>query len=165
MRLSTSFKGLLSITIVAPLYAFASEYPKGHHALEIFDAEGIEATPFGVMVWIVVSTACFLAGLFFIRRHAIARWVVGCYVAGFMFLVFLSVFSLVQLQLAGFLSLNHLIFWSPAFYQLITKRPFMARQITAFSIWSGIITGVMLISFAFDVPYAFIFLNHILLEL
>ena len=149
---------------VATVTARAQEYKKGYRALEIFDAEGMEATPSEVMIWIVVSTSCFAIGLFFLRRHSIARWVTGCYIAGFLSLVFSSVFNRVELQLAGFNALMHIVFWTPALYKLLTERPFLSKKVTAFSIWSGVITVVMLISYYFDIPYSIIFLKHIFFD-
>lgn len=145
--------------------AGAAEYPSGHRALEVFDAEGRRATPSWVMGWIVASTLCFAAGLCFVRQHAIARWVVGGYVAGFSTLVASSVFDTDLLRLSGFNALVHLIFWTPALVQLLSKRPFFSRTPTPFSIWSGVITAVMLFSYVFDVPYALTYLNHVLFEL
>lgn len=152
---------LLILYFIISLSVYATEYQKGYRALEIFDVEGMEATPLWVMIWIVVSTACFLAGLLFVRRHIIARWIVGGYIAGFMTLIFSSVFDLVQLKLAGFNALIHVVFWSPSLYLLLTKRPFFSREVSAFSIWSGVITIVMLFSFIFDIPYTFIYLKHV----
>ncbi len=141
------------------------DYQKGYRALEIFDAQGMEATPLWVMIWIVLATACFVVGIFFVKRHSIARWVVGGYIAGFLTLVFSSVFGLVQLKLAGFNALIHVIFWSPSLYLLLTKRPFLSKKLSAFSIWSGVITVVMLFSFIFDIPYSIIYLRHIFFEI
>ncbi len=155
----------LLLAITAPLCAFAYDYPKGHRALEIFDTEGMAATPTGVKIWIAVATAFFVAGLIFVRRHSIARWVTGCYFAGFMALVFSSVFNMVQFQLAGFNALMHIIFWTPALHQLLTKRPFLSKKATFFSVWTGVITVIILISYFFDIPYAFIFLKHVIFDL
>ncbi len=154
----------LILYFVVPLSVQATVYQKGYRALEIFDAQGMEATPLWVMTWIVFATACFVAGLFFVKRHSIARWVVGGYIAGFLTLIFSSVFGLVQLQLAGFNALIHVIFWTPSLYLLLTKRPFLTKKLSAFSIWSGVITAVMLFSFVFDIPYSFIYLRHIFFE-
>ncbi len=152
---------LLILSIVFHLDAHAGEYQHGHHALEIFDAQGIEATPFWVMAWIVLSTACFTAGLLLVWRHSVARWVVGCYIAGFMALIASSVFDSDILRLAGFNALIHVIFWPPALYQLLSKRPFLSKKVTVFSIWSGVITAVILVSYSFDIPYSFIYLKHV----
>lgn len=113
------------------------------------------------MIWIVSATACFAVGLLFVWRHSIARWVVGCYIAGFVALIISSTFDAVQLKLSGFYALVHIVFWSPALYQLLTKRPFLDKKATAFSVWSGVITAVILFSFIFDIHYAYIYLNHI----
>ena len=165
MNIKSRLTTLLILLFTVPLNAHAIAYQKGYRALEIFDTQGMDLTPLWVKIWIVVATACFAAGLLFVKRHTIARWVVGGYAAGFMILVFSSVFGLVQLKLAGFNALIHIIFWSPSLYLLLKYRPFISSEISAFSIWSGIITVVMLFSFVFDIPYAITFLNHILFDL
>ena len=156
---------VLILFFIVTLNVHATEYQKGYRALEIFDAQGMDLTPLWVKIWIVVATACFAAGLLFVRRHTIARWVVGGYIAGFMTLVFSSVFGLVQLKLAGFNALIHIIFWSPSLYLLLINRPFISSKISAFSIWSAVITVVMLFSFVFDIPYALTYLKHIFFDL
>jgi len=152
------------LLLIAPLVVNAAEYPKGHRALEVFDAQGMEATPPWVMAWIVASTICFVAGLCFVRRHSVARWVLGCYAAGFAVLVASAVFDSDQLRLAGFNALIHVLFWPPALFQLLTKRPFLDKPVTAFSIWSGLITGIILFSYIFDIPYSATYLKHVFME-
>jgi hypothetical protein len=63
--------------------------------------------------------------------------------------------------ISGYIATIHIIFWSPALYQLLTKRPFFGAR-SAFSVWSGVITFVILFSFVFDIRDAFIYLTHIL---
>lgn len=148
------------MTAVFVTTGHAAEYAKGHEALEVFDAEGMDATPRWVMTWLMIMLASFAAGLLFVWRHPIARWVVGCFVAGIVALQIISMLGV--LQLSGLIALMHIVFWSPALYQLLTKRPFMADKMTAFSIWSGVITAVILFSFVFDIRDAAIYLNHII---
>ena len=156
----------LILSSLIPLNAHAIEYQIGYRALEIFDAQGMEITPMWVKIWIAAATLCFAVGLFFVRRHSIARWVVGGYIAGLMVLIFSPVFfDLIQLKLAGFNALIHVIFWSPSLYLLLTKRPFFSKKVSAFSIWSGLITVVMIFSFFFDIPYSFIYLRHIFFDI
>ncbi len=149
----------LSVFFALIANANAVDYPKGHQALEVFDAQGMEATPQWVMFWIIFMVANFAAGLFFIRRHPIARWVVGSFIAGMLALSISEVLGIVQLS--GFIALLHLVFWSPALYQLLTKRPFLTKKRTVFSIWSAVITLVILLSFVFDIRDSIIYLNHI----
>ena len=156
--------GTIGLAICAQT-ARARQYESGHHALEVFDAAGMEATPEWVMAWIAFATLCFAAGLFFVHRHRIARWVVGGYVAGFAALVASSIFDSDLFRLAGFNAFVHVIFWTPALYHLLSERPFLKAPPSAFSIWSGTISGVMLLSYIFDVPYALTYLNHVLFEL
>lgn len=160
MKTSTVVSWLFLFSFFLATTAQAQEYPKGHGALEIFDAEGMEAAPQWVMTWIMFMAASFAAGLLFVWKHPVARWVVGCFVAGIVALTISAQFGV--RQLSGFIALMHIVFWSPALYQLLTKRPFIAEKITPFSIWSGLITAVILFSFIFDFRDAAIYLNHLI---
>ena len=108
----------------------------------------------------MIMTAAFAAGLLFVWRHSIARWVVG----GLLMSVFTTMFILPAMGLtilSGLVALMHVIFWSPGLYLLLTKRPFLQDR-SAFAIWSGVITGVILFSFVFDIRDAAIYLHHVL---
>ena len=138
----------------------AQTYELGHGALEVFNGDAMAYTPQWVQIWIMFMAASFFAGLFFVRRHPIARWVVGGFLAGMVLsTVLTSGFGLASLS--GLIASVHVICWSPALYQLLTKRPFLAER-SAFSIWSGVITFVIIFSFIFDVRDAAIYLNHML---
>ena len=139
----------------------ANEYTKGHGALEVFDSEGMAASPTWVKLWIAFMAATFFAGLFFVRNHPIARWVVGGFVVGFIITSLAP--KLGFIVLSGFIACIHIICWSPALYQLLTKHPFLASgdMRSAFTIWSGVMTFVILFSFIFDFRDAYIYLAHI----
>ncbi len=150
----------LIIALFFPLLGLAQDYSHGHQALEIFDAQGMANTPTWVQIWVGFMGLCFTAGLLFVRNHVIARWVVGCFVVGAVFMLAVApLFGIVRLS--GFVALCHLIFWSPALYQLLRHRPFQHRR-SLFTTWSIVMTGVILFSFIFDIRDAFIYLRHVL---
>lgn len=135
------------------------DYQHGHGALQLFDSEGMDNTPQWVMIWIMFMAFTFFCGLLFVKNHPIARWVVGCFVAG----VVISTLANSVLgvpQLSGFIALIHIIFWSPALFQLLTKRPFLGT-LSAFTVWSGVMTLVILFSFIFDIRDASLYLMHL----
>ena len=144
--------------------AGAREYPSGHRALEVFDDAGRRAMPTWVLVWTVASTLWFAAGLAFVRREPIARWVVGGWAAALVTLVAFAAIDSVLFRLAGFNALAHVLFWTPALYQLLAARPFLASPPTAFSVWSGGITAIMLFSYVFDIPYSITWIRHVHFE-
>jgi len=152
---------LILLVLAVPTLAFGeTDYTHGHGALQIFDEEGMKNTPQWVMVWIMFMASTFVVGLFFAWKHGIARWVVGCFIAGLIAgEVIGRAFNIPPLS--GYIALIHIIFWSPALYQLLSKRPFLGAK-TPFSIWSGVMTFVILFSFVFDFRDAFLFLRHIL---
>lgn len=151
-------KQIPTVLLLIPWVAMAQDYQHGHNALQIFDAQGMDNTPRPVMIWISFMGLAFSAGLFFVRRHVIARWVVGCFVAGIVFAMGIAPIVGI-LPLSGFIALCHLVFWSPALYLLLKERPFIGQQ-TPYAIWSGVMTAVILLSFVFDIRDAYIYLTH-----
>lgn len=138
----------------------ASDYEHGNGALQLFDSEGMKNSPQWVMIWVMFMMASFICGLFFVWNHPIARWVVGGMFAGMAAGLIAGNVIGVQASLSGFIALIHIVFWSPGLYQLLSKRPFM-QPTSAFSIWSAVITFVILFSFIFDIRDASIYLMHV----
>ena len=137
----------------------AQDVEHGNQAMQLFDKEGFENSPQWVQVWVGLMMASFIVGLFFVKNHIIARWVLGGMFAGMIFgAVAGTVFGVPNYS--GFIALVHVIFWTPALYQLLSKHPFLGPG-SAFSIWSGVITFVIFFSFIFDIRDAVIYLNHI----
>ena len=161
MKLYTTITYLTLLCLLASSDLAAAEYTKGHQALQVFDQDGMAAAPRWVMLWVMFMAASFAAGLFFVLRHAIARWVVGGFIVGFAVTAIAPMLGVVVLS--GFIALVHIICWSPGLYQLLSKRPFLPGNdgYSAFSIWSGLITGVILFSWIFDIRDAAIYLQHI----
>lgn len=141
--------------------AQAREYESGYRALEVFDAAGWESMPLWVKAWTVSSTLCFALGFCFVRRHPVARWVMAGWATALFALVVLGELESDLFRLAGLNALAHCVFWSPALVQLLSRRPFLVKEPTPFSIWSGGITAIMLFSFVFDIPYSLTYLRHV----
>lgn len=132
----------------------------GNQALQIFDKQGFENSPQWVQIWLGFLMASFVAGIFFVKNHVIARWVVGGFIAGMIFsAVAGNVFGVPNQS--GFIALVHIIFWAPALAQLLTKKPFLSEP-SAFTIWSGVITFAICFSFIFDIRDAAIYISHLL---
>ena len=157
---------VLAIWVVAALLwstgAWAAEsYPKGHGALQVFDAEGMAVTPTWVKLWVGFLMATFAAGLLFVWRHPIARWTTGGFLvsAGTGALVF----SALGLPfLSGSIAIMHIICWMPALLMLILKRPFLnPEEGLGYRIWAGVITFAILFSFIFDFRDAGIYIAHV----
>lgn len=139
----------------------ADAYEKGHGALQVFDADGIALTPQWVQIWLGFMLLTFATGLIFVWKKPIARWAVGGFLVGAGGGGF--IFSALGLPfLSGAIAIIHILFWSPALFLLLTRRPFLdAAEGMAFRIWSGAMTGVMLFSFVFDIRDAYIYIAHI----
>ena len=149
---------LTLLLLFCSINVLAHDYTHGHEALQLFDEQGFANAPAWVRGWIMFMGLTFLSGLLFIKNHAIARWVVGGFVLGVIFVTGLAPLFDIPL-LSGFIALCHLIFWSPGLYFLLTQRPFMGSK-TPFALWSGVMTGVILFSFIFDIRDAALYLLH-----
>ena len=154
------FVGLPLLIALSIEPAFAQPYVSGHQPLEIWDNAARASMPRWVSIWLAIMMTTFALGLFFVRRHIEARWVVG----GFIGMALLTVASgriLGLVPLSGLFSLVHLICWSPALYVLLTRRPFLKDR-SLYAIWSAAITGCIIFSFIFDIPDAAIYVDHML---
>jgi len=141
----------------------AEEYAKGHSALEVFDAEGIAATPLWVQMWVGFMLAMFAIGLFaFAWKQPIARWLVGGFLLSALFGE--TLFNAMGLPfLSGSIAILHLVLWSPGFILLLIKRPFLnPSEGRWFRVWSGVMVCSIIFSYVFDVRDAAIYLNHVL---
>lgn len=157
---------IVFLTVVQALFftstAWSADYVKGHAALEIFDSEGMSLAPTWVKYWIGFMALSFISGIFFVKNHVIARWVVGGFFFGFVLTSLAPLLNIVVLS--GFIALIHIVCWSPGLFKLLKARPFLSgdQNRSAFSIWTGIITLVILFSFVFDIRDAAIYLKHLL---
>jgi threonine/homoserine efflux transporter RhtA len=152
--------GLLLCCAVSIEPALAQPYESGHQPLELWDNAARSNMPQWVSIWLTIMMSTFVFGIFFVRRHVEARWVVG----GFIGMILLTVatgkvFGL--LPLSGLFSVVHLICWSPALYILLRRRPFL-QALSPYTVWSGAITACIIFSFVFDIPDAAIYLDHML---
>jgi hypothetical protein len=152
--------GLLLCCLLSIEPILAQPYESGHQPLQLWDNAGRANMPLWVSIWLGIMMTTFALGLFFVRRHAEARWVVG----GFIGMILVTVASgrlLGLLPLSGLFSLVHVICWSPALYVLLTRRPFLQGR-SLYAVWSGAITACIIFSFIFDIPDAAIYLDHML---
>ena len=154
-----------ALLLTSSQYANAETYAKGNGALEIFDYQGLLNSPTWVIVWVFLMLLAFVAGLFFVRRERIARWVVGGFISGMIALQIIELMGVTVLS--GTIALVHLLAWSPGLYLLLTQRPFLNAKLLsenkgAYKTWTGIITAVILFSFIFDIRDTIIYLQHVL---
>ncbi len=155
-----NLKLLLINLLFLPVILLANDIPSGNAALELWDSQGAANSPQWVQIWLYIMLGSFAAGLLFVWKHSLARWVVGGFLGSMIAKnVITSTFDV--LPLSGFVALLHLIFWSPALYCLLKTKPFMGEK-TAFAIWSGIMTAVIIFSFIFDIRDAVIYIHYLI---
>jgi hypothetical protein len=139
----------------------AAAYPKGIGALQVFDGGAFSAAPLAVQAWLIFMVSTFLVGLvFYAWRRPVARWAGGGFVfsllTGHLFFASLSL-----PMLSGSIAIWHIVCWSPALILLLLRRPFLNQDENLwYRLWSGAMTGVILISFIFDFRDAAIYIDH-----
>jgi len=151
----------MAVGVIAPaLAAGGIEYPSGHGALQRWDLEGIALTPTWVKAWLGFLGVAFLSSLFFVRRHATARWTFGLFALSFF--VTPVVFRLLGLPfLTGSIAIGHLVFWTVPLILLLRERAFLESQYSRnYRIWSGAVTFAILFSFIFDIRDAAAYATH-----
>ncbi len=141
----------------------AQDYAKGHRSLEIFEMQETftsPTVPTWVKIWLVLLMGSFAVGLFFIRRHSVARWTtIGFVLSSFFFGTFNQILGFPML--GGSLAMMHLIFWTPALIILLKEKPFNnPHKPRPFRVWSGAITAAILFSFMFDIIETYTYLKH-----
>jgi len=151
----------LSIILVIALLAgtaahAAAGYEAGNGALQVWNEEGQANAPKWVGIWLMILGVSFISGIFFVRRHVIARYVVLGMVAN-LIIGRILIPTLGIVKLSGLIGLVHVICWGPA----LTRRPFLEGR-SLFAIWLGWITCVIIFSFIFDIRDAVIYLDHLL---
>ena len=162
--MSPQTTGRLSLTLalatILAAPALAQTYEPGHQPLELWDAEGQANAPAWIRIWLMFLLAVFALGLLFVWRRVEARWVVGGFLATIPATMLLTG-PLGAAPLSGLFALMHVVFWSPALYILLTRRPFLHEK-SLYGLWSAAITAVIIFSFIFDIPDSFVYLDHIL---
>ncbi len=158
-RLLVQFLILGLLLLITTGSTFAQDYESGHAALEVWDSEARANVPSWIRIWLRFMQLSFVVGIAFIWNHVEARWAIGGFIAVFAVTVLSQTLTSI-VPLSGFIALLHVIFWSPALYFLITRRPFLKER-TIYAFWSALITIVIIFSFVFDIPGSIIYLDHI----
>jgi len=138
----------------------AAEQEELHRALRLFDEEGRANAREIVKIWLKVMTVVLLSSLFFVVKRVEARWIAG----GVVLMLLFSRVVVPALEipfLEGLASLTHVVLWSPGLYFLLRRRTFL-KEFSVYSVWTGLMTLVILISFVFDIPDSIVYLHHIL---
>ncbi|PWQ99647.1 hypothetical protein DKT75_00825 [Leucothrix arctica] len=154
---------VLFVAVICCSTALGAEniYAPGHTALDVFDADGFKSSPSWVQIWVGFMLSTFAVGIFFVWKHALARWAIGGLIAS----MATGHYTFVLLGLpflGGSIAIMHIICWTPALILLLINLPFLNQQEPmVFRIWSGVMTGVITFSFIFDVRDAAIYINHV----
>jgi|GEM_PF-1126011 len=148
------------VMILLSFSAYAGDQEEIHRALRLFDEEGRANASQAVKIWLNVMTVVLLSSVFFVFHRVEARWILG----GVTIMLIFSRIVVPALEipfLEGLASLTHVILWSPGLFYLLRYRTFL-KELSIYSVWTGIMTAVILISFFWDIPDSVIYLHHIL---
>jgi hypothetical protein len=124
----------------------------------VWNQEARSSMPRWVQAWIYFMFLAFGSGLFFVRRHSEAWWMVGAFAASHL-ASGLEILLLGPERLTvGIVSINHCIFWTPATV-LFARKTRTTPFATPFGAWRAVVIGTAVFSLAFDYRDAFAFLR------
>ena len=157
----------LSIAALAGFWAAAAaahpDHDLGHGPLDIFNSDALAAMPITVKIWMGILAVSLASGVFFVRKHKIARWIV----CGFLISIFTGdlFFRTLDLpMLSGAVSLWHLVCWSPGLFLLLIRRPFLREyEPYKYRIWTAVVAFVIVVSFLYDIRDAAVYIGHVTL--
>ncbi|MEK6247122.1 MAG: hypothetical protein N2C12_03015 [Planctomycetales bacterium] len=117
-------------------------------ALLVWNNQSRLSLPRLLILWLFFLVVICLSSAFFIREFIPARWVLGGFALSHLIVFLIPVFTNFTMR-RGFVSLMHLICWSPGF--VMTIADIQGRHTNSFyQAWSYALIVVISISFVFD---------------
>ncbi len=154
------FAAIVLIAGSAVAETAARLYEPGPGALQVWNSEGSDNLPLGLIIWLAALQIVLVSSVLFVRHHVAARWLLAGYVSRYVVGAALINFELATM-LAGLSALMHVVFWMPGFVLLCIRRPIMQDR-SVFAIWASLATVMIFISFIFDFRDAATYLGHVL---
>lgn len=165
LTLALMLLGLIVLFATAPKPAQVNiaDFVPGNHALDLWGGvmggEGLASSPLWVQYFLKTLFGVSLIGILFMPKHHEARWAAGGLLAG-VFNTFYVIPYLPIVSLGGMYAVMHFVLWLPGIYLLLKNRPFL-RGFTPYSIWCGVVTGIILFSFIFDVRDSAVYIPYV----
>lgn len=123
----------------------------------VWNEEARAASPLWVQRWIIFMLCTFFAGLFFVRTHLAARWIVASVVVSHLASAFVLLVFGPEALTVGVIAINHIVFWTPAAIYLALKGA-PEQYAPVYSAWRYLMLAVISFSLVFDFRDAAIFL-------
>jgi hypothetical protein len=118
------------------------------NAMLVWNNQARLSLPRGLAVWLGFLVVVCLGSGWFVREFAAARWVLGGFVVSHGVVFLLPVVTRFTMR-RGFVSLMHVVCWSPGMIATIADAE--GRQADAvYAGWSYVLIAVVSISFVFD---------------
>ena len=140
--------GLAALALVAIAIMIITA-PTAPYALQDWNMEPRPSLPTHMKVWLGFMLLANLSSIAFVRRHVAARFVLGGWVVGHLWIGAIEGFGLFT-PTGGFVSLGHLVFWAPAIWALYHYRHEIKLP-SAYSIWACLMSFVYAVSLVFDI--------------
>ena len=109
--------------------------------------------------WLAFLVIVCLASVFFVRDFTAARWVLGGFVVSHAIVFLLPAVATFTMR-RGFVSLMHVLCWTPGLIATIFETPGRQSSV-AYEWWSYALIAVISISFIFDIRDACTYLYYL----
>ena len=128
-------------------------------ALWAWDNNARLSLPKRLLLWLALLVSTCLSSVFFLRDHIPARLLLGGFVASHVLVFCLPSLRLFVMR-RGFVSLMHLLCWSPGWIAVIADVE-GRRSGAPYQIWSYLLMVVVFLSFLFDFRDAATYLYYL----
>ncbi|MEO2031476.1 MAG: hypothetical protein ABGZ35_05275, partial [Planctomycetaceae bacterium] len=134
----------------------STDRPATPNGLLVWNKAARMSLPPALLLWLSLLVLVSLCSVFFIRSFSPARWFLGGFVVSHLVVFLLPVIVSFTMR-RGFVSLVHLICWTPGLIAIIVD--IKGRQDSnPYEIWSYALITIISISFLFDLRDATTFL-------
>ena len=129
-------------------------------ALWVWDNHARLSLTAGMLVWLGGLVVVVLCSGFFVDKHMPSRWVLGGFVVSHLVVFGLGAAKSFTVR-RGFVSLMHVLCWSPGFVAVILDRDGRQESLL-YEYWSWVLVAVLVVSLAFDLRDSFTYLVHVI---
>lgn len=129
------------------------------NALQVWNNQARLSLSPPLAAWLALLVAVCLSSVFFVGEYTAARWVLGGFIASHL-IVFLLPTVTDFVMRKGFVSLMHVICWTPGLAMIIGD-VLQGPGGTSYAWWSYALIVVVAISFIFDVRDSYTYLVYL----
>ncbi len=128
-------------------------------ALWVWDNRARLSLPPALAAWLAMLVLSVLAGFYFVGDHIAPRWLLVGFLVSHVIVFGLGAANLFTMR-RGFVSLSHVVCWSPGLVMLLGDL-ISEPAFGLYFCWSMLVATILSISLLFDVRDSVVYLRHL----